>query len=206
MKNTRKIKQQQYTSLVLNYIMLENIIWKKVVYTITFYVQFSCVAEYLKHSNNNIHNNNDKYANYNITEIYINKLSTRKQIFIAMDCLIMMSEKYIYFRKRKKTFGKDISYPLHRSNWIHVLWKYFSNYVFSKDIYKNLKEIGIIQDLLKLIIFGNLWVSKLHSSLKLIHKLKQWNLEYIEYSFLCEKPTFSAKHILIHFVFVEERW
>ena len=181
--------------------MLENIIWKKVVYTIKFYVQFSCVAGYLKHSNDNVHNSNDIYRNYTTIEIYINKLSTRKQIFIAMDCLIMMSEKYIYFRKRKKTFGKDISYPLHRSNWIHVLWKYFSNYVFSKDIYKNLKEIGIIQDLFKLIIFGNLWVSKLHSSLKLIHKLKQWNLEYIEYSFLCEKPTFSAKHILIHFFF-----
>ena len=166
MKNTRKIKQQQYTSLVLNYIMLENIIWKKVVYTITFYVQFSCIARYLKHSNDNIHNNNDKYTNYNITEIYINKLSTRKQIFIAMDCLIMISEKYIYFRKRKKTFGKDISYPLHRSNWIHVLWKYFSNYyVYSKNIYKNIKEIGIIQDVAKLIVFANLWVSKLHSSL-----------------------------------------
>ena len=137
-KNARKVKQKQYTSLVLNYIMLENIIWKKVVYTIKFYVQFSCVAGYLKHSNDNVHNSNDIYRNYTTIEIYINKLSTRKQIFIAMDCLIMMSEKYIYFRKRKKTFGKDISYPLHRSNWIHVLWKYFSNYVFSKDIYKNL--------------------------------------------------------------------
>ena len=34
------------------------------------------------------------------------------------------------------------------------------------DMYKNLKEIGIIQeDVSKLIIFVNLWVSKLSSSL-----------------------------------------
>ena len=33
------------------------------------------------------------------------------------------------------------------------------------DMYKNLKEIEIIQDVSKLIIFVNLWVSKLSSSL-----------------------------------------
>ena len=33
------------------------------------------------------------------------------------------------------------------------------------DMYKNLKEIGIIQDVSKLIIFVNLWVSKLSTSL-----------------------------------------
>ena len=32
----------------------------------------------------------------------------------------------------------------------------------------------------------------------LIKKLKLQNPEFIEYSFLCEKPTFSAKHILIY--------
>ena len=73
-----------------------------------------------------------------------------------MDYLIMMSEKYPYFRKRKKTFGKDIFYPPHRSTWIHLLWKYFLNYVFTKDMYKNLKEIGIIQDVSKLIFFVDL--------------------------------------------------
>ena len=96
-----------------------------------------------------------KYTNYNI-EIYINRLRTITQIFIAMDYLIMMSEKYLYCRKRKDHLT---------SNWIHVLWKYFSNYVFLKDIYKNLKEIGIIQTISKLIIFVNLWISKLRSSL-----------------------------------------
>ena len=35
-------------------------------------------------------------------KIYINRLSTTTQIFIAMDYLTMMSEKYLYFRKSKK--------------------------------------------------------------------------------------------------------
>ena len=46
------------------------------------------------------------YTNYNIIEIYINRLSTTTQIFIAMDYLIMMSEKYLYFRKRKKHLAR----------------------------------------------------------------------------------------------------
>ena len=132
--------------MVLNYILLENIIWKKVAYSIKFYLQLLCVAGYLKHSNYNIQNSNDKYTNYNIIEIYINRLSTTTQIFIAMDYLIMMSEKYLYFRKRKKHLVRAfLAHPI-RSNWIH----------------ENLKEIWIIQDevilsklsnLSKLIIF-----------------------------------------------------
>ena len=86
--------------------MLENIIWKKVVYTIKFYLQFLCVAGYLKHSNDTPNLNIHKYTNYNIIEIYINRLSTTTQIFIAMDYLIMMSEKYLYFRKRKKHLAR----------------------------------------------------------------------------------------------------
>ena len=109
--------------------MLENIIWKKVVYTIKFYLQFLCVAGYLKHSNDTPNLNIHKYTNYNIIEIYINRLSTTTQIYIvlycmcfpliwrkpsstnrsliiAMDYLTMMSEKYLYFRKRKKHLAK----------------------------------------------------------------------------------------------------
>ena len=118
--------------------MLENIIWKKVVCTIKFYLQYLCVAGYLKLSNDTPNLNIHKYTNYNIIEIYINRLSTITQISIAMDYLVMMSEKYLYFRKRKKTFGKDIFYPTHRISWIHILWKYFPNYVFTKDMFKNL--------------------------------------------------------------------
>ena len=54
--------------------------------------------------NLNIH----KYTNYNIIEIYINRLSTTTQISIAMDYLIMMSEKWLYFRKRKKHVARSI--------------------------------------------------------------------------------------------------
>ena len=73
-----------FTFYIKIYILLENIVWKKVVYIITFYLQFLCVAWYMKRSNDtsklNIHNNN-----YNIIEIYIKRSSTTLQIFIAMD-------------------------------------------------------------------------------------------------------------------------
>ena len=51
-------------------------------YTIKFYL---CVSGYLKHSNDATKLNIHKYTNYNIIEIYISKLSTTTQIFIAMD-------------------------------------------------------------------------------------------------------------------------
>ena len=60
-------------------------------YITKFCLQFLCAAGYLDHSNDNIHNSNDKYTNYNIIEICINRLNTTTQIFIAMDYLIMMS-------------------------------------------------------------------------------------------------------------------
>ena len=58
---------------------------KKVVYTITFYLQFLCVAEYSKCSSGTPKLNTHKYTIFNIIEIYINRLSTTTQIFIAMD-------------------------------------------------------------------------------------------------------------------------
>ena len=136
-----------------------------------------------------------KCTNYNIIEIYINRLSATTQIFIAIDYLIMMSEKYLYFRKRKKTFGKDIFYPPHRSNWIHVRWKYFLNYVFTRDIYR----YGIIQNVSKLIIFLNLWV--LNFTAVWTKKMKQWNLDY---SF-CLRSLLLVQNIF-WFTFFEERW
>ena len=53
------------------------------------------------------------------------------QIFQAMDNLIMMSEKHIYFRKRKDHLT---------SNWIHVFWKYFSNHVSQRYVQKHEKN------------------------------------------------------------------
>ena len=108
-KKNEEYEEGQITTIyinVLNYILLENIIWKKAVFTNKFYLQFLCVAGYLKHSNDTPNLNIHKYTNYNIIEIYINRLSTTTQIFIAMDYLIMMSEKYLYFRKRKKHLAR----------------------------------------------------------------------------------------------------
>ena len=101
-------------------------------------LQFSCVAGYLKASNDTPKLNIRKYTYYNITERYINRLSTTTQIFIAMDCLILMSEKYLHFREKTKAlktkaFGKDIFGNISRIMCI-----------------SKLKEIGIIQIVSKL--------------------------------------------------------
>ena len=126
------------------------------VYTIKFYIQFLCVPGYLKHSNDTPNLNIHKYTNYNIIEIYINRLSTTTQIFIAMDYFIMMSEKSPLFLKKKKAFGRNIfAHPIEVTGSMYF-GKYFWSYVFTKDIYKNLKETGIIQDVSKFIIYVNL--------------------------------------------------
>ena len=119
--------------MVLNYILLENIIWKKLFIPSNFiYSLYECLIIVIIHQIW-IH----KYTNYNIIEIYINRLGTTTQIFIGMDYLIMMSEKYLFLEKEKNIF-----YPPHKSNWIHVLWKYYPNCVITKNMYKNLKWIN----------------------------------------------------------------
>ena len=65
-----------------------------------FYLQLLCVAGCFKHSNDIPKLNIHKYTNYNMIEIYINRLSNTIRIFIAMDFSIMMLEKYFHFRKR----------------------------------------------------------------------------------------------------------
>ena len=128
---------------------------KKVVYTLKFYLQFLCVAGYLNHSNDTPKLNIHKYTNYNVIEIYINRLSTTTIIFIAMDYSIIMSEKYFHFRKRQKQLAKTFfSHPVEVNGS-----KHFLNYTllrFLKDMYKNLKEIGIIETISQLTIFVNL--------------------------------------------------
>ena len=75
-----------------------------------FYLQLLCVAGYLKHSNYNIQNSNDKYTNYNIIEIYINRLSTTTQTFIAMDYLIQRST-YILEKEKNIWQGHFLPTP-----------------------------------------------------------------------------------------------
>ena len=59
MKNTRKLshknKHLQFYFLRRNtYILFENIVWKNLVNTIKFVLQFFCFAGYLKSSNNTV--------------------------------------------------------------------------------------------------------------------------------------------------------
>ena len=98
------------------------------------------IAGHLKHSNDTSNLNIHKYTIYNII-LYINRLSTTTQIFLAMDCLIIMSEKCLYYRKRKKTFGKDIFYPPNRTNWIHLLWNFFQIMCLSKICTKTYNKL-----------------------------------------------------------------
>ena len=88
---------------------------KNIVYTIKFYLQFLCVAGYLKRSNDKPKLNIHKYTNYNIIEIYIDRLSATTQIFKAMGYLMLMSEKYLQFRKNKSICQGHFS-PPRRSN------------------------------------------------------------------------------------------
>ena len=63
--------------------------------------------------------NISKCNSYNIIEIYINRLSLTMQLFIAMDCLILMSEKYLHFRKQQKHVLRKF-FSARRGSWIHV--------------------------------------------------------------------------------------
>ena len=112
-----------FTFFIKNYILLKNIVvkGKKVKSSLyhRFHLQVLCVIGYLKRSNDTSNLNIHKYNNYNIIEIYINRLSLTMQIFIAMDYLILMLEKYLHFRKRQKHVPRNFFSP-RRSNWIHV--------------------------------------------------------------------------------------
>ena len=75
-KNNEEYKESQMTTInifgftfyIQNYILLESLVWKKAIYTITFYLQFLFVAGYLKRSNDTLELNIHKHTNYNIIE------------------------------------------------------------------------------------------------------------------------------------------
>ena len=58
------------------------------------------------------------------------------QIFIAMDYLILMSEKYLHFRKRQKHVPRNFFLPVEVTGFMYPR-KYFLSYVYLKDIYRN---------------------------------------------------------------------
>ena len=62
----------------------------------------------MKHSNDTLKLNINKYTNYNIIEKYINRLTATAQIFIAMDYSILMSKNGVHFKKKTKAFDKEV--------------------------------------------------------------------------------------------------
>ena len=83
-----------------------------------------------------------KYTNYNIKEIYINRLSNYNTDFHSNELL----EKYFHFRKVLRHLGKTLlSHPvevtasMNFGNIFRIM-----HLKFLKNMFKNLKEIVII--------------------------------------------------------------
>ena len=110
-------------------------------------------ARYLKYSNDTLKLNIHQYMNYNIIEIYMIRLSTTTQIFIAMDYSIMMSLRITQKHFTKTFFSHPVEVPgsMYFGNIFQIMFLRFLKY-----IYKNLKEIEIFQAVSKLAIFVNL--------------------------------------------------
>ena len=128
-----------FTYLIKNFILLKSIVvkGKKVKSNLYHHISFTLFmnCRIFKTPKLNTH----KYNNYNIIEIYINILSLKMQIFIAIDYLILMLEKYLHFKKWRRHVSRNFFSPC-RKNWIHV---YLIDYVYLIDLYKNLKVIEI---------------------------------------------------------------
>ena len=136
-KKNKEYEESQITTIyifgfILYYARKHNLKKSCLYHQILFTVFMCCMIIYIIlciHSNDDIHNSNDKYTNCNIIEIYINRLSTTTEIFIALDYLIMMSEKYLYFRKRKKnhlartffTHPKEVTGSMYFGNIFRIM-------------------------------------------------------------------------------------
>ena len=136
-KKNKEYEESQITTIyifgfILYYARKHNLKKSCLYHQILFTVFMCCMIIYIIlciHSNDDIHNSNDKYTNYHIIEIYINRLSTTMEIFIALDYLIMMSEKYLYFRKRKKnhlprtffTHPKEVAGSMYFGNIFRIM-------------------------------------------------------------------------------------
>ena len=113
-------------------------------YTIKFYLQFLRVEGYLKHSNDTPKLKIHKYTNYNIIEMYINRLSATTQIFIAMHYSILVSEKYFHFRNRENHLAKTfLSHPIEvtGSMYFRNIFRIMSFSGFSKIWTKTWKKL-----------------------------------------------------------------
>ena len=130
-------------------------------------------------------------------EISINRLGTTTKIFIVIDYLIRMSEKYFILDKDKSMWQGNFL-PPRKSNWAHIFWKCFSNYVYLKNTNEKLKEIWITEFVSKSTIFLNLWISKLYRSL---HWNKIWNNQTLRSAFLVRSLVQNILLILSFIVF-----
>ena len=107
-KSNNKNKYLWFDLLYIKkYILLENLVSKK--RSLYHQILFSFFTLQDIWNAVMIHQNS-VYINKQITtiEIYINRLSTTIQILLAMDFLILMSEKYLHFRKRQKHFARKL--------------------------------------------------------------------------------------------------
>ena len=114
---------------------------KKVVFTIKLYLQFLCVAGYLKHSNDTPNLNIHKYTNYDIIEMYINRLSTNFHSDGCQKwCQILDNDvrKVPLFQKKKLTFVRTFfTHPIQVTGsmyWVHVLTPYDFDSYFLKNV------------------------------------------------------------------------
>ena len=160
-KSNNNNKPFWFYFLFKNYILLESIIWKKqfipsILFTV-FRILKRCRIWYLKRSNDTPKLQIHKYRNYDIIEIYISRWSTMAQMFMAMDYLIMMSEKYLHFRKRQKHVAVEFFFHRVEVTGSMYIRKIFRITCISHIMYKILKEIETIQVVSKLTIFENLW-------------------------------------------------
>ena len=125
-KKNKEYKKSQITTMnilgvtfyIKNYILLKNIVWKKLVYIIKINLQFLFVGGYLKRGNDTPKLNMHKYNNYNMTKIYINRLRTTTQIFIA----ILMSENYAHFRKWQNHVARNFFPTVYFGNVFQIMY------------------------------------------------------------------------------------
>ena len=108
-----------FTYLIKNFILLKSIVvkGKKVKSNLYHHISFTLFMHCRIFETPKL--NTHKYNNYNIIEIYINRLSFKMQIFIAIDYLILMLEKYLHVKKRQRHVPMNF-FPPFRNNWIHV--------------------------------------------------------------------------------------
>ena len=111
-KKNEEHEQSQITTIyILGFIFYfawkQNL--KKVVYTINFYLQYLCIAGYLKRINDIPNLNIHKYTNENIKEIYINTLNTTTKIFMAMDYFTIMLRSTFILEKDKNIWQGHFS-------------------------------------------------------------------------------------------------